>query len=125
MRFPMSTKKKSSARKIRLCKGPGCNNQGTTGGFCRLCYLKNWKKIRSEKKKKAAKNLNKYIDNIMKTSKDRGAKSLRENLQSEVTFERSLDDMIHHDSVRTVMTDLGCREDLDIMIDSISIDEDF
>ena len=121
----MKQKKKSSARKIRLCKILGCNNQSTTVGYCRLCYLKNWKKIRTEKKKKAAKNLNKYVDSIIRSNKDGGVKGLRTNLKTEETFGRSLDDMIRHDSVREVMTDLGCREDLDIMIDSIKIDEDF
>lgn len=121
----MSPRKKSASSKIKLCKTHGCNNQSTTMGYCRLCYLKNWKKIRTEKKKKAAKNLNKYIESIMKSSKETGVKSLRDNLKDENTFERSLDDMIHHDSVREVMTDLGYREDLDIMIDSIRIDEDF
>lgn len=94
-------------------------------GYCRLCYLKNWKKIRTDKKKKAAKNLNKYIDNIIKTNKEDGVQGLKDSIQDEMTFERSLDDMIRHDSVRDMMTDLGCREDLDIMIDSIKIDEDF
>ena len=94
-------------------------------GLCRLCYLKNWRKIRTEKKKKAAKNLNKYIDGVLRTHKEGPVKSLRDNLQSEVTFERSLDDMLHHDSVQEVMSDLGYREDLDIMIDSIKIDDDF
>lgn len=121
----MSAKKKASAQKIKLCRVQGCNNQSTTMGYCRLCYLKNWKKIRSERKKKAAKNLNKYIDNIMRNSKQETVKSLQSNIQNEVSFERSVDDMFHKDSVREVMTDLGCREDLDIMIDSIRIDEDF
>ena len=123
--FFMSPRAKSSARKIKLCKDQGCNNQSTTLGFCRLCYLKNWKKIRTDKKKKAAKNLNKYIDSIIKTNKENSVKTLKKNLTSEVSFERSLDDMINHDSVREVMNDLGCREDLDIMIDSLKIDEDF
>lgn len=94
-------------------------------GYCRLCYLKNWKKIRSEKSKKAVKSLNKYVDSILKNNKDDGVKGLRSRLRDDDSFERSLDDIIHHDSVRDVMSDLGCREDLDIMIDSIRIDEDF
>ncbi len=121
----MSAKKKASAQKIKLCRVPGCNNQSTTMAYCRLCYLKNWKKIRTDRKKKATKNLNKYIDNIMRNSKQEAVKSLQKNLQNEVNFERSLEDLAPHDSAREVITDLGCREDLDIMIDSIRIDEDF
>lgn len=95
-------------------------------GYCRLCYLKNWKKIRTESKKKAARNLNKYIDSIIKSNREDRVQGLKDSIQQgEPTVERSLEDMIHHDSVREVMNDLGYREDLDIMIDSIRIDEDF
>lgn len=113
------------ARKIKLCKQESCSNQSTTMGYCRLHYLKNWKKIRSEKKKKAAKNLNKYINSILKSNPDKAVRTLRENLRSEETLERSVDDLVYHDSLRDVMADLGYREDLDMMIDSIKIDEDF
>jgi hypothetical protein len=121
----MKAKKRASPRKISLCAGRGCNNQATTLGYCRLCYLKNWKKIHTENKKKAARNLNKYIDSIIRSNKEDRVQGLRNSVQQGESSERSLEDMIHHDSVRDVMTDLGYREDLDIMIDSIRIDEDF
>jgi hypothetical protein len=111
--------------KIKLCKETGCSNQQTTAGFCRLHYLKNWKRIRSDKKKKAAKNLNKYIDNILRSNPDRGVETLKGNLKNEGSLERSMDDVFYHDSVRDMMADLGYREDLDVMIDSIKIDEDY
>lgn len=111
--------------KIKLCKQDGCSNQQTTAGYCRLHYLKNWKQIRTEKKRKAAKNLNKYIDNILRNNPDKAANSLKENLRDEGTLERSMEDIFHHDSFRDVMADLGYREDLDVMIDSIKIDEDY
>lgn len=125
----MKPKKKATSRKINLCAGPGCKNQSTTMGYCRLCYLKNWKKIRTETKKKAAKNLNKYIESIIRTNKEDRVQGLKNSIQQQDDgssgSERSLEDMIHHDSVREVMTDLGYGENLDIMIDSIRIDEDF
>jgi hypothetical protein len=36
-----------------------------------------------------------------------------------------MEEVFYGDSVREVMADLGYREDLDIMIDSIKIDEDY
>ena len=111
--------------KIKLCKEEGCSNQQTTAGFCRLHYLKNWKGIRSEKKKKAAKNLNKYIDNIVKSNPDRAVDGLKSNLRDEPVFEKSLDEMFYNDSVRELMADLGYREDLDTLIDTIKVDEDY
>jgi len=117
--------KKFMSPKIKLCKETGCSNQQTTAGYCRLHYLKNWKRIRNEKQRKAAKNLNKYIENIVRSNPDRAVDSLKGNLRDEGTMERSMDEVFAGDSVREVMADLGYREDLDIMIDSIKIDEDF
>jgi hypothetical protein len=113
------------ARKIKLCKESGCSNEQTTLGYCRLHYLKNWKKIRAESRRKAAKHLNKYINSIVRSDPDGGVKALRKNLRNEGAFEKSVDDLFYSDSAREVMTDLGYREDLDGMIDSIKIDEDF
>jgi hypothetical protein len=111
--------------KIKLCKETGCSNQQTTAGYCRLHYLKNWKRIRAEKQRKAAKNLNKYIENIVRSNPDRAVDTLRGNLRDEPSLERSMEEVFYGDSVREVMADLGYREDLDIMIDSIKIDEDY
>ncbi len=33
-------------RNIKLCIEPGCSNQQTTLGYCRVCYFKNWKLIK-------------------------------------------------------------------------------
>lgn len=123
----MALAKQHAARKIRLCQMTGCHNQATTKGYCRLCYLKNWKKIRSENKKKASKNLNKYIENIIKTSREDKVTALKDQLRDEASFESSLDDLIYHEqeSIRSVMSDLGYSEELDTMIDTIKIDETF
>ncbi len=117
--------KQSTIRKIRLCKEEGCSSQATTLGYCRLCYLKNWKQLRSERHKKAAKSLNKYIDSIVKSNPDRAISALRDNLSNAGSFEKSVDEAVYQDSFREVMADLGFREDLDGMIDNIQIDEDF
>lgn len=111
--------------KIKLCKEAGCNNQQTTAGFCRLHYLKNWKKIQTDRKRKAAKNLNKYIESIVRSNPDRAQNALKANLRDEPTFERSMDEVFSGDSLRQTMVDLGYREDIDTMIGSIKIDEDF
>ena len=111
--------------KIKLCKEPGCSNQQTTAGYCRLHYLKNWKRIRADKQRKAAKNLNKYIENIVRSNPDRVVDTLRGNLRDENTMERSMEELIYGDSFREAMTELGYREDLDIMIDSIKIVDDY
>jgi len=56
------------ARKIKICIEDGCHNAQTTKEFCRLHYLKNWRELKSEERRKAAKRLNRYVEGIMRRS---------------------------------------------------------
>ncbi len=58
------------ARKIKICTEDGCHNAQTSKEYCRLHYLKNWKTIKAEEEKKAAKRLNRYVEGIMKRNPD-------------------------------------------------------
>ena len=51
--------------KIKICKESDCVSEQTAEGYCRLHYLKSWKKIRTDKKKKSLRALNKNVDNII------------------------------------------------------------
>lgn len=68
--------------RIRICKDKECQDAATTEGYCRLHYLKHWKDIRDEKKQKAAKKLNQYIEYICKKHPDRYMEVIKKNLRS-------------------------------------------
>lgn len=109
--------------KIKICKENNCMSEQTTDGFCRLHYLKNWKQIKTDKKKKAMKTLNNYVENIIRTNpenyKSAGTKSLFGDPASEThTY-------FQKDDIDSVMEDLGYKEDLDRLIDGIKVDKDF
>lgn len=74
--------------KIKLCKEKNCHNAQTTEGFCRLHYLRNWKQIKLEKKKKAAKNLNRYVESILKRNPDRYVEEIKKDIRSKDFEER-------------------------------------
>ncbi|MDP2600527.1 MAG: hypothetical protein Q8P84_07350, partial [Deltaproteobacteria bacterium] len=57
-------------------------NAQTTEGFCRLHYLTHWKKLQAEKKKKAAKNLNRYVESILKRYPDRYLEQIKKDIRS-------------------------------------------
>lgn len=103
----------------------GCVSEQTTDGFCRLHYLKNWKKIRTEKKKKSLRSLNKYIDNIIKTAPDRYVDTLKENLRNPLDFGSSTTGYFSRDDFDNVVDDLGYKEDIDVLIDNIKVDKSF
>ena len=111
--------------KIKICKETACVSEQTTDGFCRLHYLKNWKIIRTEKKKKSLRSLNKYIDNIIKSAPDRYVDTLKENLRSPLDFNSSTTGYFSKDDFDDVMDELGYKEDLDVLIDNIKVDKEF
>ncbi|HVO31599.1 MAG TPA: hypothetical protein VMV18_12720 [bacterium] len=56
--------RKPSRQRVRICKQEGCSTPQTTGGFCRLHYLQNWKALKEEKAKRAQKNLDRYVERM-------------------------------------------------------------
>ncbi len=110
--------------KIKICKENNCMSEQTTDGFCRLHYLKNWKRIKTDKKKKAIKTLNNYVENIIRTNpenyKSGGAKN---SLFGDPAAEKHT--YFQRDDIDSVMEDLGYKEDLDRLIDGIKVDKDF
>ncbi len=111
--------------KIKLCKEEDCSNQQTTLGYCRLHYLKNWRTIRTVKQQKNSKELNRYVDNILKRNPDKGVQALKENLKDEYQFEQSINEYLYEDDLNTVLQDLGYNKDLDELFDNIKIDDSF
>lgn len=67
--------------RIKICKEEGCNNAQTTGGFCRLHYLKHWKAIKAESTEKAAKKLNRYVEFMAKKNPDRYIDDIKKDLR--------------------------------------------
>ena len=91
--------------KIRLCREAGCSNQQTTKNYCRLHYLKNWRQIKAKDKEKAAKDLNNYVNAILKRNPDKGLQELKENLKDEDKFEQSVSEMVYEDELNMLMND--------------------
>ncbi len=106
--------------KIKICKEPGCMSEQTAQGFCRLHYLKCWKNLRAEKRKKSLKSLNKYVDNIIKSSPDRYVDTLKENIRRPVDFETGF-----RDDFDVIVDELEYKQDLDELLNQIKVDKAF
>ena len=76
--------------RIRICKDEHCKNAATTGGFCRLHFLKNSKRLKEEDHRRAAKRLNRYIESVVKRHPDRYLEMIKKDLCS-ADFERMID----------------------------------
>lgn len=67
---------------IKICKEADCTNAATTEGYCRLHYLRHWKHIKDEARRKAAKKLNRYIEHIVRRHPDRYVEMIKKDLRS-------------------------------------------
>lgn len=67
---------------IKICKEADCQNAATTEGFCRLHYLRNWKRIKDEARRKAARKLNRYIESVIRRHPDRYVEMIKKDLRS-------------------------------------------
>lgn len=112
--------------RIKICKEKECHNAQTTEGYCRLHYLKNWKKVQTEKKKKAAKNLNRYVEAILKRNPDRYIEEIKKDIRSR-DFERRVGDEFGGEVEEpwTLFEHGASDEELEEIISKIKLEKDF
>lgn len=112
--------------KIKICIEPGCKNAQTTKDFCRLHYLRNWKKIKDAEQKKAAERLNKYVDGIVKKFPEKYVDVIRREIKSDRgEFQKALGEEGGDEADN--LYESGFREDdgIDQLITKIKLDKDF
>lgn len=111
--------------KIKICIEDGCKNAQTTKDYCRLHYLKNWKKIKQAEQKKAADKLNKYVEGIVKKFPEKYVDVIRREIRTDRgDLQRAVDEPADEaDSFGS----FGVTEDdgLDDLISRIKLDKDF
>lgn len=112
-----------AVRKVKLCKVKGCSNSATTAGHCRLHYLKNWRTIKEKQRKKAIKNLNKYIDHVMQKHPKGYMDVIKEDLAHPDQFQRKTENYFDDDYV-DIMEELS-GDDVSNVLGNIKIDDSF
>lgn len=110
--------------KIKICIEEGCKNAQTTKDYCRLHYLKNWKKIKLAEQKKAADKLNKYVEGIVKKFPEKYVDVIRREIRTDRgDLQRAVDEPAEEmDSYSNFGSD---DEGLDDLISRIKLDKDF
>ena len=83
-----STAKKST--KVKYCAQPECKQKAQSQGFCRLHYIANWRELKAEKKGRAEKRLNAYVDRLAKKYPSDYLERIKEGLDDEEKFKASV-----------------------------------
>jgi hypothetical protein len=77
----------------RRCREPGCDLEGFLGGYCRLHYIKNWKKVKRKELILASGQLNNYVEELVNKYPDRYLEVIRQDLSSEKDWSKVVEDL--------------------------------
>jgi hypothetical protein len=81
-----------SSRKNR-CREPGCEHETLLSGFCRLHYIKNWRKIKRKEAILASGQLNNYVEELVSKYPDKYLDVIRQDLASEKEWAKVVIDL--------------------------------
>ncbi|MBI4211597.1 MAG: hypothetical protein HY540_03070 [Deltaproteobacteria bacterium] len=109
--------------KIRICKEKICKDQATTEGYCRLHFLKHWKTIRDDKKKKAAKKLNAYVDYMLRSNPDNVVEAIRSNIQKGEFKDQPTPDAA--DEPTFIFEDAGAQDEIRTLLKELKIGKEY
>jgi hypothetical protein len=89
------SKKKARAAEAlkKKCREPGCEHDHAISGFCRLHYIKNWKKIKRKEAILASGQLNNYVEELVSKYPDRYLDVIRQDLASEKDWSKVVVDL--------------------------------
>lgn len=76
-----------------VCREVACELMSTTGGYCRMHYIKNWKKIKRKELILKEKKLNSYIEELVSKYPDKYIEAIRQDLASEKDFAKVIADL--------------------------------
>ena len=88
--------------KKKFCMHSACKNEAFTDGFCRLHYISNWKHIKFNRKVKAERRLNAYVDLISKRYPKDYLEKIKESLESEEKFQNTIEELDFDSTKATV-----------------------
>ena len=111
--------------RIKICKEEECHNSTTTAGYCRLHYLKNWKKIKSSEKRRAAKSLNAYIESVCKRHPDRYVEVIKKDIRSP-HFEKFVEENFGYENdAQEIFNEPSYDEEVQRLIKELKLEKDF
>ena len=94
----------------------------TTGTYCRMHYIKNWRRIKNKEKILAENRINGFIEELVAKYPEKYIEAIRADLASEKEFAKVISDLDLDESVDDFEGEGG--ENVDAIIDTIRRDFD-
>ena len=83
----------SGALSRKRCREPLCDNDPLISGFCRLHYIKNWRKIKRKEAILATGQLNNYVEELVHKYPEKYLDVIRQDLASEKDWAKVVVDL--------------------------------
>ncbi len=90
---PKAPRMRAEGHGAPVCREVACELMCTTGGYCRMHYIKNWKKIKRKEMILKEKKLNHYIEELVSKYPDKYIEAIRQDLASEKDFAKVIADL--------------------------------
>jgi len=119
--MPMKMQTSGIGNGESVCREVACEGLATSGGYCRLHYIKNWKKIQRKALILKEKKLNQYIEELVAKYPDKYIEAIRQDLASDKDFAKVIHDLDLDEAVDEFD---GDAEPVEAVIDSIKRDFD-
>ncbi|MEO5970344.1 MAG: hypothetical protein ABIQ95_10495 [Bdellovibrionia bacterium] len=105
-----------------VCREVACEGLATSGGYCRLHYIKNWKKIKRKEAILREKKLDQYIEELVSKYPDKYIEAIRQDLANDKDFAKVIHDLDLDEGTDDFDGEGG--ESMDSLIDTIKRDFD-
>jgi uncharacterized protein YihD (DUF1040 family) len=102
-----------------VCREVACENLATSGGYCRMHYIKNWKKIKRKEIILREKKLNQYIEELVAKYPDKYIEAIRQDLANDKDFAKVIRDLDLDESIDDYDVE---GESVDALVDGIRRD---
>jgi len=110
--------------RIKICKQQGCHDAATTDGYCRLHYLKHWRKIKRAQKRAAARKLNRYVEYVCKQNPDDFMDVIRKDLRSP-QFSGMAEDAGSAQEFGSLFDDVSDEQEIERIVKKLKVEEGF
>ena len=77
----------------KRCREPGCENEIVVNRYCRLHYIKNWKKTKRKEAILASGQLNNYVEELVSKYPDKYLEVIRQDLATEKDWSKVVTDL--------------------------------
>ncbi|MFN7685965.1 MAG: hypothetical protein ACK5QT_11210 [Oligoflexia bacterium] len=101
-----------------VCREVACEGLGTSAGYCRLHYIKNWKKIKRKDVILKEGKLNQYIEELVGKYPEKYIEAIRQDLANDKEFAKVIVDLDLDEGDEDFEAE-GTNADADVGIDTL------